>query len=1033
MKDFPLLQSRIIKLTALPALLAVGTLLITLLVIGLTSFAATQSRLHFQQQAELQTENLARILQPLVVNAIDKADLSLRVAAMEVEHQDFHGNIDPPGLSAFLEQLQALQPEMAGLHVVDANGIVRYGAGIQLQSRVNVADREYFISARDEPRAALIIAGPHISRITQQAIMVFARRLTRPDGSFAGVVFASINTEYFEKVLALPNLGQHGDASIRTSDLRLIARHAMTAYPVDIGSQTVSTELAEQLKVNPAHGMYVALTELDQTERTTVYHQIAPYSLYLFVGLAPEDYLAGWWSEVGKFLALAGLAIAIAFLSAWAVYRVWQQRRAAVQAFGQEQSVARAAESHSRSLIEASLDPLVSLDTDGKITDVNLATETITGLSREKLIGTEFSGYFVEAALARIACQQAFSGEAVSELLLILKHADGKTVTRVMYNALACRDQHGVAVGIFVAARDVSRLMGGGQVQERVSRALRLVTDGNNLLVRADDEQTLLDDFCRLMVERGGYLMAWVGFVEQDADKTVRPVAQSGYEDGYLNGIRVSWADTELGRGPTGSAIRLGTTQVNQSCLTDPNMAPWREAALRRGYQACMALPLKSNGSILGALTLYAIDPYAFVIDEVKLLEELANNFAYGIETLRIRQLKAAAELKLDAHRRELEGLVVERTAELAAAKGEAERANNAKSRFLAAASHDLRQPLAALSLYVASLGNKLDPADRPLLVDMRCCVASLSEMLSDLLDLSKLEAGAVTPKVSDFALSALLDKVVVSHSPAARAKGLSFRYRECDLIGRTDAVLFQRIVANLVANAIRYTERGGVLIGCRRRQGKQWLEVWDTGIGIPADKTAEIFEEFKQLGNSERNRSKGTGLGLAIVAKTAKLLNLQVRVHSRSGKGSVFAVEIPPGAAVRPLINLPYTHRPLRVALVEDNTYVAAALECALSNVGHDVVAAPSLQEVLSRLKDAAPDFVISDYRLAGDKNGFDVIATLRGRFGSNLPAIIITGDTDPAVIRRMAEKGIGVQHKPLDFEALRAHLAELSCSREG
>jgi DNA-binding response OmpR family regulator len=117
----------------------------------------------------------------------------------------------------------------------------------------------------------------------------------------------------------------------------------------------------------------------------------------------------------------------------------------------------------------------------------------------------------------------------------------------------------------------------------------------------------------------------------------------------------------------------------------------------------------------------------------------------------------------------------------------------------------------------------------------------------------------------------------------------------------------------------------------------------------------------------------------------------------------------------------------------VEDNTYVAAALECALSNVGHEVVAAASLREILSRLKDVAPDFVISDYRLAGDKNGFDVIAELRRRFGSNLPAIIITGDTDPAVIRRMAEKGIGVQHKPLDFEALRAHLAELSCSSEG
>ncbi len=383
-----------------------------------------------------------------------------------------------------------------------------------------------------------------------------------------------------------------------------------------------------------------------------------------------------------------------------------------------------------------------------------------------------------------------------------------------------------------------------------------------------------------------------------------------------------------------------------------------------------------------------------------------------------------------DVHRRQedVASLVMQRTAELAAAKLEAERANNAKSRFLAAASHDLRQPLAALSLYVASLESRLAESDPRLLADMRYCVGSLNEMLSDLLDLSKLDAGVVAPNISDFSLEASIAKVVSAHAPAAKLNGLAFRYRDCDVIGRTDRVLFQRILGNLVSNAIRYTEKGGVLIGCRRRQGRMWVEVWDTGMGIPADKTGEIFEEFKQLGNPERNMAKGTGLGLAIVARMAELLNLQISVRSRPGKGSVFAVELPLGAHLERPAFPRATLRPLRIVLVEDNAYVAAALSRALASVGHQVLTASSRSGVLPRLDGVAPDLVISDYRLVGEETGLDVIASFRTCFGSSLPAIIITGDMDPDVMRRIAEQGIGVQHKPLDLDALLTCIEELA-----
>ncbi len=366
--------------------------------------------------------------------------------------------------------------------------------------------------------------------------------------------------------------------------------------------------------------------------------------------------------------------------------------------------------------------------------------------------------------------------------------------------------------------------------------------------------------------------------------------------------------------------------------------------------------------------------------------------------------------------------------AALKLAKNEAERANDSKSRFLAAASHDLRQPLSALSIYVDALAHELTCAGSKVVTPMKECVANLNDMLSDLLDLSKLDAGAVRPSVCDFAFDAMLTRVMSAHGLEASMKGLALRGRDSMLIGRTDPVLFQRIVGNLVSNAIRYTKRGGVLIGARRRGGKAWVEVWDTGIGIPADKTSEIFEEFKQLDNVERNRAKGSGLGLAIVAKTAALLGLEVSVCSRPGRGSVFAVELPLGEAPSPALQSQYSHRPLRIALVEDDAHVAAALVYALMNAGHQVMSAASRSEILSRLDGVPPQIVISDYRLGGGEDGVDVVSGLRTVFGDGLPAIIITGDTDPAVIARMAKAGIVVHHKPVHLEALRARIAELT-----
>lgn len=359
----------------------------------------------------------------------------------------------------------------------------------------------------------------------------------------------------------------------------------------------------------------------------------------------------------------------------------------------------------------------------------------------------------------------------------------------------------------------------------------------------------------------------------------------------------------------------------------------------------------------------------------------------------------------------------------------EAERANRAKSRFLAAASHDLRQPLAALNLYANVLKERVDPSQQKLMASMEDCIANLSGLLNNLLDLSKLEAGVVNPKIIDFSVFEFFYSLKSIFTPKAQAKGLRLRFSSSRLTARSDPILLKRVVSNFIENAICYTERGGVMVGCRRRQGKIWIEVWDSGIGISADQTAEIFEEFKQLGDQARNQ--GSGLGLAIVDKTAALLGLEFSVRSWPGRGSVFAIELPLGQPQA--VSMPTTQvavqRSLRIALVEDNHLVRQALVLALENSGHQVIAAASGGALLAELGQLPLDAVVSDYRLAHGETGFDVINAVRAAIGADLPALLITGDTDPQLIFSMTQRGVTVLYKPLDMQALQAHLENLTC----
>lgn len=367
-----------------------------------------------------------------------------------------------------------------------------------------------------------------------------------------------------------------------------------------------------------------------------------------------------------------------------------------------------------------------------------------------------------------------------------------------------------------------------------------------------------------------------------------------------------------------------------------------------------------------------------------------------------------------------------------------AERANTAKSRFLAAASHDLRQPMHALTLFVDLLGRgELAPSQRATLDQVVGAVGALDVLFDALLDVSRLDAGLVRIHAEHFALQHLLDRIRAEYTPVAQGKGLRLRVANSSAVVFSDRQSLERIVRNLVENAIRYTDSGRVLIGCRQRDGAVELQVCDTGPGIPQDKRDEVFVEFYQVGNDERDRRKGLGLGLAIVDRLCKALNHNVKLASQPGRGSVFSVLVQRGD--RALCALPHTadadfkqdevmfDRQL-IAVVDDELDIREATCRLLTHWNCDVVVAEDGRALCAALATSSrtPSVLICDYRLRAGETGVDVITAIREEFNHDIPALLITGDTD-ARLREVASENLLVLHKPLVPARLRAAITEL------
>ena len=364
------------------------TIVVSLLIICLAGFLLWKSKLNYEERAEITTQNLSLVLAGDIADAIDKIDLTVLTVADEVEKQLAGGSIDAQKLNALIARHHARLPVLDGLRVVNDQGENAYGTGVASGPRTSVADRSYFIRLRSNPDAGLVISEPVIGRVSNKWSLILARRVNRPDGSFAGLVYGTITMDQFFAIFSTVDVGKHGAVTLRDDELALIARHPEPEdFSKAVGRKNATLELQRSVKMGKNSGTFRATWNIDKTQRTISFQKVSNRPLYVIVGLAHEDYLATWRSEVAQVSGLVAFLVFVTFISAWGGYRGWMRRTVAAQDLARQEESLRESERNYREIFNAANDAVFIHDSNtGAILDVNESMLHLFGFSREEAL-----------------------------------------------------------------------------------------------------------------------------------------------------------------------------------------------------------------------------------------------------------------------------------------------------------------------------------------------------------------------------------------------------------------------------------------------------------------------------------------------------------------------------------------------------------------------------------------------------------------------------------------------------------------------
>ncbi|MGZ4960649.1 MAG: response regulator, partial [Methylomonas sp.] len=711
------------------------------------------------------------------------------------------------------------------------------------------------------------------------------------------------------------------------------------------------------------------------------------------------------------------------------------ETRKQAEVLAEQQERIEEASHYARSLIEASLDPLVTISPGGQIMDVNNATEKVTGVDREKLIGSDFSNYFTEPEQARKGYQQVFSQGSVTDYPLAIQHVSGK-ITHVLYNASVYYDDAGKVAGVFAAARDVTQAK---QQQELLRQ--------NNEEMKAQRQRIEeASRYARSLIEAALDPLVTIGAAGQimDVNKATERVTGVSREQLIGSDFSTYFTEPEL--------ARKGYQQVFKDGLVIDYPLALRHVSgkiIDVLYNA--SVYYDANGKVAGVFaaardvteTKQQQETLLQTNEEMKALtEELkAQNeeFRANQEELRAQQEEMMHKNQmLQAQRRELE----QARQEAEAKARELGRANQYKSDFLANMSHELRTPLNSILILAKNLAENEDgnlSADQ---VESAKVInesgSHLLTLINDILDLSKIEAGRFELFMEDFALNEVMSYLSRAFAPLAEKKDIEFTIEvEPTVPGviHGDRQRITQILTNLLSNAVKFTDAGQVKLWVHRHKDNLRLDITDTGIGIPPDKIESIFGVFQQGDGSTSRKYGGSGLGLPISKRLAELMGGSIGVVSTPGRGSTFTVTLPINAVpsgaepATPPLSADKPHKPVTpplpnpdapILLVEDDSRLVSILERLIDTLGFPVASVESGEKALEYIGRTQPCGILLDLGLPG-MHGMEVLRKLKENPATNgIPVFIMSGSQDTGEAKTLG--ALGFLKKPVTKEGIGA-----------